>query len=104
MNICAIDQSLTNSGIAILDNNKEIITDSIQPKNIGVERLVYIRDKLKSILLEFKVGILIMESPAYSQSGHLYSLYHCLNISLNFLLFYQVQVIFQKVHEVFCPA
>lgn len=68
-NILSIDQSLVCSGISIYFNN-EIITTTIEPKKIkGVERLIFIREKIKELLKKYNVSLIIMEGYSFGSRG-----------------------------------
>lgn len=78
MNILAIDQSLTNSGICISSNEKLLFSNiKTTPEISLVERFAYIRDKLQNLIDINNIEIVIREGCAFgigSGSGRVFDL------------------------------
>jgi crossover junction endodeoxyribonuclease RuvC len=67
VNVLAIDQSYTNSGIALFKNGEETYTSIAPPKVLdGVFRLIYIRDAVSKMLETEKVSFCVFEDYAFS--------------------------------------
>lgn len=70
-NILAIDQSLTNSGIAISEQRDptSVSISSIKPHKDkrGIERLMIIEATLLDLFNQYKISVVIMEDYAYGK-------------------------------------
>lgn len=69
INVFAIDQSLTNSGISIYKDHKSpVISEKIKitPKIKGVFRLDKIRQEIGSLFVEHAIKTVVMEDYAYA--------------------------------------
>lgn len=77
MNILSIDQSLNKSGV-VLNIDGDISTTLIQPpakyRKVDYIRLDYNRQKLLTLMLDYKIDVLLMEDYAYAAQGHAFSL------------------------------
>lgn len=61
----AFDQSLTASGVCILDSEKPILLETITPTNLtGLPRVEFIADRVKGLVLEYKPTVFAMEDYA----------------------------------------
>lgn len=69
--ILALDLSLRQSGVAIIDNDAIVYSGDIKtPVNLrGVQRLDYILQKIIKLLSEYTIDFVIIEDYAYSMHG-----------------------------------
>ena len=70
-----IDQSLTESGIVILDYNYKILLATIiSTPTKGVERLFHIELKFQDLIKQFKIEFASIEGGAYKEVGRIFQL------------------------------
>ena len=68
MKIMGIDQSLTNTGVVVIEDGKLIHKESIKIKKKGIMRLHMICNKLEDIIKKYVPDIFVMEGYAYGSS------------------------------------
>ena len=75
MTILGIDQSLTSTGICIMNKEGEFNTLCIKPKMKGMERLMFIEKQIEQLLLKFKTDLyVVMEGYSYGSIGRTFEL------------------------------
>lgn len=69
--ICGVDPSLQKTGIIILNSAGDIIHEElIKPKKLkGIERLIFIRNRMVEILNKFGVTVVAIESYSFGSRG-----------------------------------
>jgi len=73
MKIIALDQSLTETGVAIWVNG-ELTLEIIAPKTKGVQRLLDIRQTISQYIIRYAPQLMIIEDYAFGATGHAFSL------------------------------
>jgi len=69
------DLSLTSSGLVVIDDNYNIVKSALLSTPFtGVERLAYLRDRLKEFLLEYQIKQASIEGGAYHEIGRIYQI------------------------------
>lgn len=71
MRILGIDQSLTHTGVVVLNDGKIIFTEAIEPDARGVVRLIMIRDRIKCLLENYKPNLVILEGMSFGSVGRI---------------------------------
>lgn len=73
MIFAGIDQSLTGTGVAIIENDSHSLK-LVSPKKLrGIQRLLYIENTLKTLLPD-NIDLIAMEGYAFSAIGHVFAL------------------------------
>ena len=69
--ICGVDPSLQKTGIIILNSAGDIIHEElIQPKKLkGIERLIFIRNRMIDVLNKFGVTVVAIEGYSFGSRG-----------------------------------
>lgn len=69
--ICGVDPSLQKTGIIILNSKGDIIHESlIKPKKLkGIDRLIFIRDQMLSVLKKYGVTAVAIEGYSFGSRG-----------------------------------
>lgn len=75
MSVIGIDQSLTSSGICVVDGKKVKMSTTIKPESTDeVDRLIEIESVLAEIITSSNVEIAVMEGYSFMSGGRLASL------------------------------
>ena len=73
--VLSIDQSLTESGVCLMNDFGDYQTFVIKPKKVkGVDRLIRIREILKKVIDETRPDIIVMEGYSYGSVGRTFEL------------------------------
>jgi crossover junction endodeoxyribonuclease RuvC len=72
MNIVGVDPSLTGTGLAIIQPNGDVFTDTISTKLRGHQRLAHILAEVRSAVTSARWGtaqLVVIEGPSYGNQG-----------------------------------
>lgn len=98
MNILGIDPSLSSSGYCVIRKGGSISAGTIPVKKAkGNERLGYIRDKFKQIILKHKIDIIFIEGYSFGSQGRSFLSLAELGGVIR-LLFYEMNIPYYQIY------